>query len=73
MSKRFAELQRIENQECITNDANCAFLYHVQKAILLALKERETLTLIEYRCAEEKLNRQRRDRAKSILENRENL
>lgn len=48
-------LKTIENDHIITTETNPAFLCEFQKAVLLALLENETLTEMQYRCAEEKL------------------
>ena len=71
MARKFAQLQRIDNNETITQETHFEFLYHLQCAVLLALRERGTLNEMQYRHAEEKLKQQRRDRAKSFLEKRE--
>ena len=68
MARRFAELQRIDDNEAITKETHYEFLYHLQSVMLLALREQGTLNAMQYRHAEEKLKRQRRDRAKKILE-----
>lgn len=67
MVKKFAELQTIEHNEEITGDTHYEFLYHLKKALLLALRERGRINAMQYRHAEELLKRQRRDRAKMIL------
>lgn len=64
MAKKFAKLQRIENNEPITRESNYDFLYQLQHALLLALREQGRLTPMQLRHAEEKLRTQRRDRAK---------
>ena len=68
MTRHFPELQNIDNNEAITKESHYEFLYHLQSAMLLALRERGRLNAIQYRCAEEKLKQQRRDRAKELLE-----
>ena len=68
MARQFAELQSIENNEVITEDTRYEFLYHLQRALLLALREQGRLNAMQHRHAEEKLKQQRRDRAKKILE-----
>ena len=73
MARQFAELQRIDNNETITKETHYEFLYHLQSAVLLALRERGRLGAMQYRHAEEKLKKQRRDRAKNILEKGEGL
>ena len=67
MAGRFAELRCIDNNEAITQETHYEFLYHLQRAMLLALRERGRLNAMQYRHAEEKLKQQRRNRAKEIL------
>ena len=71
MERRFAELQRIDNNEAITKENHYEFLYHLESAMLLALREQGRLGAMQYRHAEEKLKQQRRDRAKKILKKEE--
>ena len=73
MAKQFAKLQRILNNETITTETHYEFLYHLQSALLLALHEQGRLGVMQFRHAKEKLNQQRRDRAKDILEKGERL
>lgn len=61
MGKKYAALQRIDNDRKITKDTDNAFLLHLENALLLALKERGILNTMQYRYAEEKLMQQRRD------------
>lgn len=68
MAGKFAEFQRIDNDEVITEEKHYDFLYHLQSAMLLALQERGRLNTMQYRHAKEKLKEQRRNRAKNILE-----
>lgn len=68
MAKRFAQLQRIENDRPITKETDYEFLYTLQNALLLALKEQGRLTQMQYRHAEERLQAQRRERAKKLME-----
>ena len=65
------ELQRIDNNEVITEETHYAFLYHLQSAMLLALHEQGMLNTMQYRHAKENLKQQRRNRAKSILKKEE--
>ena len=67
MTRQFAQLQHIDNNEAITEKTHYEFLYHLQSALLLALRERGKLNAMQHRHAEEKLKQQRRDRAKNIL------
>jgi len=68
MAKQFAKLQRIEGGGPITRETHYDFLWHLQRALLLALLEQGKLNAMEYRYAEERLKQQRRSRAKRILE-----
>lgn len=64
MGRKFAKLQQIELNEPITKENNYEFLYHLQRALLLALREQGLLNPMQHRHAEEKLRKQRRDRAR---------
>ena len=64
MARKFAKLQRIEHNEPITKENNYAFLYQLQHALLLALREQGRLSPMQQRHAEEHLKKQRRDQAK---------
>ena len=64
MTRKFAKLQRIDHNREITEKTDDAFLYALQKALLLALREQEILSPMEYRHAEEMLKKQRMDRGK---------
>ena len=68
MSRQFAELQHINNNETITEETHYEFLYSLQSAILLALREQGRLNAMQHRHAEEGLKQQRRNRARNILE-----
>ena len=68
MTRQFAKLQRIDNNEAITKDTHYEFLYHLQSAMLLALREQGKLSAMQHRHAEEKLKQQRCNRTKNILE-----
>ena len=63
MAKKFAELQRINNDRKITTETDYEFLYQLQSALLLALREQGRLSPMQHRQAQEKLKQQRRDRA----------
>lgn len=71
MTRKFGALQRIDNNEAITKEKHYDFLYHLQNAMLLALREQGRMNAMQHRHAEEKLKQQRRDRAKKILEKEE--
>lgn len=68
MKKHFAKLERIDNNTLITQETSYDFLFHLQSALLLALQEQGTLTIMQYRQAAEKLKQQRGTRAKNLLE-----
>ena len=68
MKRQFANLQHIDNNEAITKETNYEFLYHLQSAMLLALREQGRLDVMQHRHAEEKLKQQRRNRAKKFLQ-----
>ena len=68
MAGRFAQLKNIIGTDEITKEFHYEFLFHLEGAILLALREQGRLNPMQYRHAEEKLKQQRRDRAKNILE-----
>ncbi|MBQ3192323.1 MAG: hypothetical protein IJB59_02000 [Oscillospiraceae bacterium] len=64
MARIFAKLQRIEHNEPITMEKNYEFLYQLQHALLLALREQGRLSPMQHRHAEECLRKQRRERAR---------
>lgn len=64
MAKKQARLDCIKPNEPITIENNYEFLYHLQHALLLALREREILSPMQHRYAEEILKKQRRERAR---------
>ena len=68
MTRQFAKIQRIDNNEKITKETHYEFLYHLQSAMLLALREQGRLNTMQHRHAEEMLKQQRRDRARNLLE-----
>lgn len=68
MKKQYAKLECIENNEPITQEKHYEFIYHLQSALLLSLRELEILNVMQYRYALEKLKTQRQKRAKCILE-----
>ncbi len=64
MKMRFAQLQRIDYNEKITEETHGEFLHHLQGALLLALREQGRLDAAEYRSASEGLKRQRQEQAR---------
>ena len=68
MERKFAKLQRIEYNEPINGECNYEFLFRLQQALLLALREQGRLSPMQHRHGEEKLRKQRRDRARQKQE-----
>ncbi len=58
-----AVLRSVENDRRITEEQDAEFLFLLQNAILLALKEAGRLNEMQYRYAKEKLKTQRRENA----------
>ena len=58
-----AVLQSVENDRRITKEQDADFLYLLQNAFLLALKESGRLNEMQYRYAEENLNTRRKENA----------
>ena len=56
-----AVLRSVENDRRITEEQDAEFLYLLQNAVLLALKEAGRLNESQYRYAEEELKTQRRE------------
>ena len=48
MQKKFSVLQKIDNDRQITREEDTPFLYHLQKALLLALREQGRLHPMEH-------------------------
>ena len=68
MRRKFAELQRIEGERKITRETDHAFFYYLQYGLLLALKERGTLTAMQFHLAEDRLREQRCSRRDKTME-----
>ena len=65
MAKRkFARLQRIDNDHRITEEVDGAFLHALQNSLLLSLKEQGRLNEMQYRNAAERLNAHQRKRTR---------
>ena len=64
MVRKPIKLDRIEHNEPVTGDSHYEFLYQLQHALLLALREQGRLSPMHLRHAQEALRKQRRDRAK---------
>ena len=71
MKKHFSQLQMIENNHDITSNTDDLFLYHLEQALLLALRERGRINMIQYRRAEHQLLQQRRVRTRKLLQGKE--
>ena len=52
-------LKRIENNRKLTSDTDFEFFYALQQGLLLALKELGQLDEMQYRAAQQHLNKQR--------------
>ena len=63
MRRKFAALQQIEGKRKVTSEMDQEFLRHLQYGLLLALKERGTLTAMQFHLAEERLREQQRRQA----------
>ena len=61
MARQYASLERIEHNHRITRETDHAFLYRLQGGLLLALKEQGRLNEMQYRHAQERLDRQHRE------------
>ncbi len=68
MKRQYAVLQRISDSQTITEESEYRFIYLLQNSLLLALREQGWLSPMQHRHAEERLKKQRRDRAKRKLE-----
>lgn len=66
-----ATLLGIDNDHKITKETDHEFLYELQKALLLALKERGTLNEMQYRIAHQKLKTQHQAYMKRWLRGKE--
>lgn len=61
MAKQYASLKHIENNRRITRMSDDRFLHQLQTGLLLALKEQGILNEVQYRHAQDRLNRQNRE------------
>ena len=68
MKEKFAQLQHIEHNEWITRDSNYEIWYELEQGLLLALRERGTLNVMQYHLAMEGMKQQRAERARRIKE-----
>lgn len=60
MGRQHAALERIENDRPITMETDAQFLHRLQSGLLLALKEQGQLSELQYRRAQDQLDRQHR-------------
>lgn len=58
MARQYASLEQIEHNRKITQETDHAFLYHLQNGLLLALKKQGRLNEMQYRHAQDCLDRQ---------------
>lgn len=68
MTRKYAQLTRIENPRTIRKETDYDIWYRLEHALLLALREQGTLDTMQLQQAEETLTRQRRMRAKQLME-----
>ncbi|MBM6723295.1 hypothetical protein [Pseudoflavonifractor phocaeensis] len=61
MARQYASLERIEHNRKITQETDHTFLYRLQDGLLLALKEQGQLNEMQYRHAQDRLDRQYRE------------
>lgn len=61
MAKQYASLEKIEHNRKITRELDEPFLHRLQSGLLLALKEQGRLNEMQYRHAQERLDRQHRE------------
>ena len=68
MDKKFAKLKEIQNCRPVTRERDEAFLFELEKALLLALREQGRLNALQYRRGEELLKDRRRERVRALQE-----
>ena len=68
MKGKFAQLHHIEQNEKITRESHYEIWYDLEQDLLLALRERGTLNVMQYRLAMERLKQQRCDRTRRLRE-----
>lgn len=61
MARQSASLDKIEYNRKITRELDELFLHRLQSGLLLALKEQGRLNELQYRHAQERLDRQHRE------------
>ena len=68
MEKKFAKLKWVDNHRPVTRERDEGFIFELEKALLLALREQGRLNALQYRRGEELLKDQRRERARTLRE-----
>ena len=65
---KFAELKRIEHNEKIARDSHYDVWYNLELGLLLALRERGTINVMQYHLCEKELQKQRIERTRRLKE-----
>ena len=68
MKGKFAQLHHIKHNERITRDTHYEIWYKLEQALLLALRERGTINVMQYHLAMEGLQQKRVDRTRRLKE-----
>ena len=68
MEKKFAKLKRVDNNRPVTRERDEAFLFELEKALVLALREQGRLNALQYRRGEELLKDRRQERVRALQE-----
>ena len=68
MAKQYAKLERVLQDHPIIPKTDAVFLYHLKKALLLALKEQGQLSAMQCRAACDRLARQHHGSARPVPE-----
>lgn len=66
MLRKIPELIKIDYDHMITKESDEEFMYHLQEALLLTLKEQGRLNTMQYRYAADKLKTQKMKIAASV-------
>ena len=68
MEKKFAKLKGIHNNRPVPREKDEGFLFELEKALLLALREQGRLNALQYRRGEELLKDRCRERVRALRE-----
>lgn len=68
MAKQYAKLERVLQDHPIIPKTDAVFLYHLKKALLLALKEQGQISAMQCRAACDRLARQQRGSVRPVPE-----